>query len=280
MVEDGASRESEQLYLDLLKMCLTRYGLEGDVHLAPLTGRRPGRVGRLLRALRRGLNRRDLELARRIPVDLEQRRVGRDWPPTAETMVGLLRLENLEQSLKAVLRDGIPGDVIETGVWRGGASIFMRGLLAAYGVTDRTVWLADSFQGLPKADPAYPSDAGTRLWAVDTLAVSLEEVRANFERYGLLDDRVRFLEGWFKDTLPTAPIERLALLRLDGDLYASTIQALDALYPKLSPGGFVIVDDYGAMKQTEEAVHDFRAAHGIDDELVKIDWSGVYWRRS
>lgn len=276
----GAPRGSEQLYLDLLKMCLTRYDLEGDVHLAPVQGRRPGTAARLYRALRGALNRYGLELARRNPVDLERRREGRDWPPDAETMIGLLRLENIERCLKTVLRDDVPGDAIETGVWRGGASIFMRGLLAAYGVTDRTVWLADSFQGLPKPDPAYPSDEGTRLWAVEELRVSLDDVRANFEKYGLLDDRVRFLPGWFKDTLPAAPIERLAVLRLDGDLYESTIQALDALYPKLSPGGFAIVDDYGAMRQAKEAIHDFRAEHGIDDELVPIDWSGVYWRRS
>ncbi|HEX6688971.1 MAG TPA: TylF/MycF/NovP-related O-methyltransferase [Solirubrobacterales bacterium] len=233
-----------QLYLDLLKKCLTRYDLEAGA-------------------------------------DLDKRREGRDVSPAAETMIGLHRLENIEQCLKDVIQDEIPGDLIETGVWRGGAAIFMRAVLAAYGVGDRTVWVADSFEGLPKPDPEkYPSDRDSRLWKVPALRVSLQEVKANFAKYGLLDDNVRFLPGWFRDTLPDAPVERLALLRLDGDLYESTIQALDSLYPKLSPGGFAIVDDYGAAEATAEAVNDYRARHGIDDELVRIDWTGVFWRRS
>lgn len=125
-----------------------------------------------------------------------------------------------------------------------------------------------------------PADAGHDLSHVDTLAVSADTVRAAFERYGLLDDRVRFLEGWFSDTLPSAQIEQLAVLRLDGDLYESTIDALHALYPKLSVGGFVIVDDYGAWEPCRRAVDDFRSAHGISEEITKVDWTGVHWRRS
>ena len=84
----------------------------------------------------------------------------------------------------------------------------------------------------------YKADKGIKLHLfAPMLAVSEAEVRANFQRYGLLDDQVRFLPGWFKDTLHDAPIERIAVLRLDGDLYEATIQALDALYPRLSPPG-------------------------------------------
>jgi O-methyltransferase len=111
------------------------------------------------------------------------------------------------------------------------------------------------------------------------LAVSVDEVKANFQRYGLLDDQVRFLVGWFRDTLPTAPIERLAIARLDGDMYESTIQALDALYPKLSVGGYLIVDDYGAIASCKQAIDDFRAAHQIDDKIHEVDWTGIYWQR-
>jgi O-methyltransferase len=278
--ETQALPESARRYLDLLKICLTRYGLEAEWQYVPY---RPGgnaasvRLGRLLK---RAVAARGLRLVRPVRVDLDARREGRDWPATAETMIGLRRLENLEECVAAIERDGVPGDLIETGVWRGGASIFLRALLLAHGDTDRTVWLADSFQGLPKPDAErYPRDAGDRLWEVDYLRVSLDEVRGNFARYGLLDDQVRFLPGWFRDTLPGAPIERLALIRLDGDLYESTMQALDALYPKLSAGGFVVVDDYDAVPNSADAVHDFRERHGIDDELVRIDWTGVYWRR-
>jgi O-methyltransferase len=111
------------------------------------------------------------------------------------------------------------------------------------------------------------------------LAVSEDTVRANFRRYGLLDDRVRFLRGWFKDTLPGAPIDQIGLLRLDGDLYESTIQALDALYPRLSVGGFCIIDDYHAIDACRQAVTDYREKHSISDNIVEIDGTGVFWRK-
>ena len=132
----------------------------------------------------------------------------------------------------------------------------------------------------PPDTARYPSDEGITLHQFPQLAVPLERVQDNFRRYGLLDQQVRFLKGWFRDTLPTAPIERLAVLRLDGDLYESTIQALDGLYHKLSVGGFVIVDDYGNVPACRQAVHDFRAEHGITDPIQPIDWGGVFWRRS
>ena len=151
-------------------------------------------------------------------VDPADRHEGRDWPATAETMIGRRRLDNLIDCLATVLDDDIPGDVIETGVWRGGATILMRAALAAWEDPDRSVWVADSFNGLPPPDAAaFPADEGVDLSGIGTLAVSRAEVASNFERYGLLDDRVRFLEGWFADTLSSAPISRLALIRLDGD---------------------------------------------------------------
>jgi O-methyltransferase len=211
--------------------------------------------------------------------DATARGEGADWPRTAHTMIGRKRLDNLADCVAAALADGVPGDLIETGVWRGGASILMRGVLAAYGDTTRTVWVADSFDGLPPPDPEqYPADAGDTHHEVAFLAVPLEEVRANFARYDLLDDQVRFLPGWFSDTLPAAPIERLAVLRLDGDMYSSTWDALTALYDKVSPGGFVIVDDYHAVPGCKQAVDDYRTRHGIDAPLETIDWAGVFWR--
>jgi O-methyltransferase len=264
-------------YLDLLKKCLTRL-LPGDGFEAFDMPRR--RWKRALYApVSRVLEANGLRLATRVAV--EQRVEGRDWPMEAETMIGLRRLENIQFCVTEVLRNRIPGDLVEAGVWRGGATIFMRGVLMAYGDLERRVWVADSFQGLPKPDAAYQADAGDKLWTnKSTLGVSIEDVRANFSKYGLLDQQVRFLPGWFRDTLPTAPIERLAVLRLDGDLYESTIIALDALYPKLSVGGYVIVDDYGAMESCRQAVEDFRARQVIRERLERIDWSGVFWRRA
>ena len=205
---------------------------------------------------------------------------GLAWLTPAHTMIGRKRLENIQFCLECVLADDIVGDVIETGVWRGGAAIFMRGILMAYGVTDRFVWVADSFEGLPPPDTAnYPADTGLDLSQIAELAVSLETVQDNFSRYGLLDDQVRFLEGYFRDTLPFAPIQKLALLRLDGDLYESTIQSLTYLYPKLSPGGFVIVDDYNAIEPCKRAVHDYLETPDLSVELQPVDWTAVYWRK-
>jgi O-methyltransferase len=213
-------------------------------------------------------------------IDPEARELGRIWPPSpmAHSMIGRRRLDNLQECIEAVLRDRIPGDLIETGVWRGGATIFMRGCLLAFEDPARTVWVADSFEGLPAPDPENPADAGDIHHTIPELAVSLEDVQANFTRYGLLDGRVRFLKGWFKNTLASAPIEAVSVLRLDGDMYGSTMDALNALYSKLSPGGFVIIDDY-CLAPCRQAVADFRRAQSITDPIMDIDETGAFWRR-
>jgi O-methyltransferase len=196
-------------------------------------------------------------------------------------MVGLKRLDNVQRCVEEVLRDGVPGDLIETGVWRGGTAIFMRAILAAHGDRVRRVWAADSFQGLPPPDPErYPSDAGDTFHTYPQLAISLEQVKENFRRYGLLDERVEFLVGWFKDTLPGSRTGPLAVARLDGDMYESTMDALVSLYPRLSPGGWLIVDDYGAVPACRQAVDDYRAGKGIREPLEEVDWTCVCWRRT
>ena len=213
--------------------------------------------------------------------DPQLREYGWDWPSVAHTMIGEKRLANVRYLAESVLGDGIEGDFIETGVWRGGACILMRGVLNAHGVKDRCVWLADSFEGLPLPDEAkYPADAGDKFHTYPELSVSLEQVKRNFEKYGLLDDQVKFLKGWFKDTLPNAPIQKLALLRLDGDMYESTMDALQALYGKVSVGGYVIVDDYHVVAGCKRAVHDFLSERNLSPILEEIDGVGVYWKVS
>lgn len=205
----------------------------------------------------------------------------------AISMLPLARFDNLQACIRDVLERGVPGDFIETGVWRGGATIFMRGALAAYGDSTRSVWVADSFEGLPEPDPEkYPREAKAfhgvmQAKVMNHLAVGEDEVRRNFELFGLLDDRVKFLKGWFKDTLPAAPISSLSILRLDGDHYESTMDALTALYDRLSPGGYVIVDDYGEEKWTycKKAVEDFRVSRSITTPLKRVDPSCYYWQR-
>uniref|UniRef100_UPI0012E8FAFA TylF/MycF/NovP-related O-methyltransferase n=2 Tax=Mycobacterium sp. Marseille-P9652 TaxID=2654950 RepID=UPI0012E8FAFA len=214
--------------------------------------------------------------------DPNTRLLGRDWPSLSVSMIGSVRMRNLRHACETVILDGVEGDFIETGVWRGGACILMKGVLAAYCDDNRRVFVADSFAGLPPPDPRnFPIDvnsAAGQLHAVAELRVSRNAVEDNFRRFGLLDQRVVFLEGWFKDTLPCAPIDKLAVLRLDGDMYESTIEALNELYHKVSYGGFVIVDDYGVIEVCAKAVHDFRERYGISSPILPIDGIGVYWR--
>ncbi len=280
VVSPQADRAAE-LYLDLLKKTLTRLLFEGHLGLLRPVAADGTRFDRwLLERARRKRQDPMLQIGTPAVFDAEKRRTGSDWIPDAETMIGLLRLDNIQHCITEALRDGVEGDVIETGVWRGGATIFMRGVLKAFGQDHRRVFVADSFEGLPKPnDERYPADAGDTHWAHPELAVGVDEVKRNFQRYGLLDSQVDFLVGWFSDTLPKAPIKKLAVARLDGDMYESTMDALTHLYPKLSPGGFIIIDDFGAVPGCRKAVTDYREAHGIDEPLQEIDWTGKFWRK-
>lgn len=212
--------------------------------------------------------------------DAERRQTGRDWPLHAHTMIGMDRLNNLQYCIETIIDDGIPGDLIETGVWRGGACIFMRGVLRAYDSVDqfkRTVFVADSFRGFPyepvRDDDRALASQPDQAW----LQVSQAEVRANFERYGLLDEQVKFIPGWFNETLP-GPVKHLAILRLDGDLYESTMDVLSALYPSLVPGGFCIIDDWN-VEMCRHAVNEYCSNHGVKEPIQNIDGRSVYWRK-
>lgn len=269
----GTDSDTRSLHLEQVRRQLTRYGMREQM---------PAHWPLRRRLLLKTVNTLLPTLMGTSPFGRRKRDLGLDWPAEAETMIGMQRLTSLQHCVETILADDIPGDLIECGVWRGGACILMRAVLAAYEDDTRCVWVADSFAGLPRPDPTnYKADKsiGMRFDRyASILGVPETEVRANFERYGLLDDRVRFLPGWFKDTLHNAPIDRLAVLRLDGDLYESTIQALDALYPRLSPGGFCIIDDYGIVA-CRQAVTDYRAKHGISAEIIDIDGCGVLWRK-
>lgn len=204
---------------------------------------------------------------------------GRNWPTQAHTMIGIKRANNIHELLKNVIENNISGDFVETGVWRGGATILMRGILKAYDITDRKVWVCDSFKGFPPPDTdKYPADKGLNLHLCPQLAISLDVVKSNFAKYGLLDNQVVFLEGFFRYTLPSAPIDNIAVLRLDGDLYESTMDSLTSLYSKVSVGGFVIIDDM-CIAACIKAVSDFRRDNNITSPLIKVDWTGAYWQK-
>jgi len=156
----------------------------------------------------------------------------------------------------------------------------MRGLLLAYDDNVRNIWAADSFEGVPRSSLMQDLELDLSIDILPVLAVSLLEVKDLMSRYGLLDERIHFLKGWFKDTLSIAPINSLSLLRLDGDLYESTMDALTPLYEKVSKGGFIIVDDYFSCPPCKNAITDFRSARNIEDPITAIDEQSVYWRKS
>ncbi len=208
--------------------------------------------------------------------DVHARMTGWDWPAHAHTMIGWERLTNVETCVQSVLDGEVPGDLVECGVWRGGTCIFMQSILKERG-ENRQVWVVDSFKGVPP--PELPEDKDFNLYIHPELSVSQAQVKHNFELYNLLGENVHFLEGWFADTLPTAPIEKIAVLRCDGDLYKSTMNILENLYPKLSPGGYCIIDDY-SQSPCALAVETYRKRMGITDPEIGLETTGVYWRKS
>lgn len=202
------------------------------------------------------------------------RATGMDWPLRGLTMAGLNRLDDLQACVERVVRDGVEGDLVEAGTWRGGSAILMRATLDALGADDRSLCVADSFAGFAPGD-----GRSTELAEVDFLAIGLEEVRANFARFGLVDG-VEFVRGYFEDTLHALRDRRWAIVRLDGDTYAATKTGLEELYPSLAVGGHLIIDDYGAFEECKRAVDDFRAQHRITEPLEQVDWTCARWQRT
>lgn len=269
-----------QRYLWLLKRSLVNL-LYPELELCVDLLRKEGRVPAESQARDRYL--RDIRYvqANRFDALLAAKQFG-TAPRHSHTMIGCTGLDNLERCAEQVFADGVEGDFLEAGICKGGACIFLRALQIAFGEPHRRVWAADSFQGVPQcrheADVAHAPDLTEERFP--WLYCSLEAVRDNFSRYGLLDEGVHFLPGWFRDTLSVAPIERLALLRLDGDLYESTRDALEALYDKVAPGGFIVVDDYGSLDACKRAVDEFRSQQRVVAPLHCVDQHRVFWRKS
>ncbi len=266
-------------YIELLKKTLIDYSRINSYEYHPLSLVNGNWKTAPLYPLDILLRRRNFAICKLKFVSQERRMNGYDWPASADTMIGLNRLNNIEYCIHSIINNNVEGDLIETGVWRGGATILMRAVLKELEISNRRVWVADSFQGLPKPDPKYEADKKNKLHTLKILTATLQEVKNNFKKYDLLDEQVIFLEGWFKDTLPRAPIDKLALIRLDGDMYESTIQAIEQLYPKLSDGGFIIVDDYNAFPYCKQAIEDYRTKHAINNTMITIDREAIYWQK-
>lgn len=248
-------------YLDLLKLCVCDLAGTGTTSVAR------SHEGHLM--------------SRELTDDqLRLRAAGMDWPLHGLTMVGLDRLDDLQRCVESVVADGVAGDLIEAGAWRGGAALLMRATLNTLDGGDRTVFVADSFQGFPEAsgDPSQGHDVSLDLAGCDFLAVPLDEVKQTFSRFGL-EDGVTFVPGFFQDTLPALAGRRWSIIRLDGDTYEATWTGMQSLYAGLSVGGYVIVDDYLVLDRCREAIDDYRREHRITEPIEEVDWNCVRWRK-
>jgi O-methyltransferase len=243
-------------YLDLLKLALCDLTGTATMSVGAIPG--VGVVSSELRGDQRGL-----------------RSAGIDWPLHGVTMVGLPRLADLQSCIETVVQDSVPGDLIEAGAWRGGASIMMRAVLDSLGCTDRTVVVADSFQGFPELDAAESDGVD---YSYEFFSAPLDEVKKNFARFGY-EQGLDFIPGFFEDTLPRLTDRTWALVRLDGDSYSATQVGLRSLYPRLSPGGYIVIDDYNVVEGCRRAVDHFRREYGITEPIEEVDWMSVRWRR-
>jgi O-methyltransferase len=280
--EDGGLSAMRRRYLQLLKKALVNLIYpEHELRLRYLEAAPPAsdRLG-LQRALRDLRYADAASFAELVACKQDGQNFRGAVTRDAHTMVGLRRLENIEWCAAQIFAAGIEGDFMEAGVCQGGASIFMRGLQVAYAQEHRRMWVADSFEGLPA--PHSEVDAGLDFTEerMPWLAASLTSVQDNFRTYDLLSDQVRFVKGWFSESLVAAGVEKIVLLRVDADLYESTRDVLLALYDRVMPGGFIIVDDYHAFRACRTAVDEFRAGRGIVDPLRRVDWTATYWQKS
>jgi O-methyltransferase len=196
------------------------------------------------------------------------------------TMIGENRLVHLQTVIKDILQHDVPGDILEAGAWKGGACIYMRACLDVFGCRNKIVYACDAYDlGFPAPDPKYTVDGQSKLHLREYFKTSNVMVREYCARYGYDDGQIQIVPGYFKDTLPTLPIAKLALLRLDGDLYGSNMEPLELLYDKVAPLGYVIVDDYFVIVNAQMAVDDFRTAHRITAPLKRWDWASAYWQK-
>jgi hypothetical protein len=206
----------------------------------------------------------------------------------------------------------VAGDFVETGVFQGGSSIVLMGVLDALRLEKRH-WACDSFRGVPPpsqedkitgmvgaacSQGVADSAQGKRPAAQCTRAHNLRvrsggkwmSTRANFERnvkrFQVTTSRLRIVEGWFKDTLPPAGLKQIAYLRLDGDMYNSTRDAIERLEPLVSSGGIIYVDDYGSFRGCALAIDEYRMAKGITAPLHPLaagphnKFQGLWWRKA
>lgn len=190
------------------------------------------------------------------------------------TMVGLRRLDNLENCINDVVKNNIEGAIVETGVWKGGAMIFANACIREL-KEDRNIYVCDIFDGtFPK--PLQECDEWTEKNDFSPLSISLDTVKYNFMEFSLLTPNVVFKEGWFSDTLPSIT-EPISVLRLDGDTYQSTMDGM-MLEKQIPSGGYIIMDDW-AIESSKKAFLDYFKGTVTENDVIPVDSLSVYWKK-
>ncbi len=240
--------------------------------------------------LRAGVRRLGFDLVRadgaageRLPRDMtgEEREIYRRVEPY--TMTSVERVLALSRAVRYVVENGVAGDFVECGVWRGGSAMTVALTLLGVGEAARTLHLYDTFEGMPapsekdaRYDGALASDLlaesprDAPVWA----AATLDDVRANMSATGYPQERVRYVCGKVEETIPREAPERIALLRLDTDWYESTKHELEHLYPRLERGGLLIIDDYGHWRGAREATDEYFKDARPAPFFHRIDYTG------
>jgi O-methyltransferase len=215
-----------------------------------------------------------MKLLRNIQNRLEERWITKLVRP--HTLVGPERIHNLCALAQRAEEEQIPGDVIECGVYNGGtAAILAR--IATRSQMNRTVWLFDSFQGMPETNE---KDGKQAQEYVGKVVGSLDQVKQLLRKAGANMDRVKIVAGLFQDTFPRVDIKQTALLNLDCDWYESVKLCLEKFYDSVVPGGFVSIDDYGHWPGCREAVDTFFKKRGLSYELRHVDYSARWFQKS
>lgn len=187
------------------------------------------------------------------------------------TMCGYARLRGLYQAIRYVVKCNVRGDVVECGTARGGSAALMGLVLKELGA-DRTLWVFDTFEGLPPPTDADPDYEVATLYA-GSCRGELTEVQNLFKYCDILSQS-KFIKGLFQQTVLTSEIENIAVLHIDGDWYESVKVCLDHLYDRVNPRGVIQIDDYGQWSGARKAVNEFLDQRGITVRLRYLDYTG------
>lgn len=214
-----------------------------------------------------------------FPPDFEESEIEDYVAVRPFTLTSRERIVSLSRAVRYVVENGIPGDIVECGVWRGGSVMAILKMLLRLGEITRDVYLFDTFAGMAsptREDVSFYGEIASRTYRRlnrKLIAVSLDEVKKNVLGVGYDPRRIHFIKGKVEDTLPSAALEKISLLRLDTDWYESTLQEMEHLYPRLSPRGVLIIEDYGCWKGSRKAIDEYVSRNKVPLLLNRIDYT-------